>query len=241
MPQTPETTMTSNKIQNKKRKDHSYLFVLFGLVCSFVTSSKARIGLQNSCPLFLIILCFMALRLFHSRTNLKIWQKMRQWKECSQLTSHLPLKVRLLVTSENWYFYYTPEIGFWVSQFKAFFNLMQLSYRYCELSVVRSSEASFNPDSRKAHFRTPSDMSLRHIRANSHDVFVHWNQMGPGVGSSGQGKTGLGNSKPCRGDSATSESRLVPCYFSYQSKIAIHKPGTFLLEYHSSYLLVNYT
>jgi hypothetical protein len=70
-----EITMKNNTTQNKK--DKSYLLVQFCLVCCFVISSKARTGLQNSCPLFLIILCFIAVRLLHSRTNLKIWQKMK--------------------------------------------------------------------------------------------------------------------------------------------------------------------
>lgn len=63
----------SNLPQDVKER-HAYLLALFSLACCFVISSKARTGLQNSCPLFLIIFCFMAVRLFHSRTSLKIWQ-----------------------------------------------------------------------------------------------------------------------------------------------------------------------
>lgn len=63
----------SNLPQDVKER-HAYLLALLSLACCFVISSKARTGLQNSCPLFLIIFCFMAVRLFHSRTSLKIWQ-----------------------------------------------------------------------------------------------------------------------------------------------------------------------
>lgn len=51
--------------------------MLFGLVCCFVASSNARAGLQNSCPLLLTILCFMAVRPLHSRTNRTICRERR--------------------------------------------------------------------------------------------------------------------------------------------------------------------
>ena len=85
----------SNLPQDVKER-HTYLLALFSLACCFVISSKARTGLQNSCPLFLIIFCFMAVRLFHSRTSLKIWQnRSNEEVTCTFLS-------KSLLTWENW-------------------------------------------------------------------------------------------------------------------------------------------
>lgn len=68
---------------------------------------------------------------------------------------------------------YTFKGGFWVSQFKAFFNLMQLSYLYCHLSMAHFAEVPFNPKTLQRHISGHAAHVL-HTHRDQQQWRTHW-------------------------------------------------------------------
>lgn len=139
--------MTSNNIQNKKRKTtHTFWYYC---VCFAALRSlpEQELGCRTAAR-------FSWLSFASWRLDYPILEQTSESsrKRDNEKMNSSPLKVRLPI--RKLMFYYTPKIGFWVSPFKAFFNLKQSHIFIMNIYGQFCRGLFQSKDSLKAHFRT---------------------------------------------------------------------------------------